>query len=340
MSESDKERADEQKPQAAQPTQIEIQTEDEPQSPYRNMWVPLLVVPALIAMVLVLVASFFQLLSTDQKSPQQNLELMLNGGINERQQATFELVRQILEYQHASMDDREVEWDIDASFLTLLSAERAKLPAPTTTKEVSSAFVLSSLLAELGDAGGVRQLVETTRLSEELDPGALYRMNSIFVLGSIGRELPEPERLLVAERMIAVLEGEDEGLAGLAAGALQSLPSPGTVPALVSLLGHRRADLRLQAALSLAELGDPSGVPVLLELVPLTLYLREREAFPDRWLPQIVSATREKVLEALAKLDRLPEEAELRALAESDPDPNFKSKVLTLLGRGTPKGEG
>ena len=102
---SDKEQADELQPPAAEPTQIEIQTEDEPQSPYRNMWVPLLVVPALIAMVLVLVASFFQLLSTDQKSPQQNLELMLNGGINERQQATFELVRQILEYQHASMDE-------------------------------------------------------------------------------------------------------------------------------------------------------------------------------------------------------------------------------------------
>jgi len=320
------------------PTQIEIQTEEEKESPYSNMWVPLLVVPALIAMVLVLVGSFFQLLSTDQKSPEKNLELLLHGGINERQVASFELVRQILEYQHASNEGREAEWGIDKSFLDELRRERAQIKAPEVPNDVWVPFVLSSLLAQLGDGDGVRQLIEVTELSEEFDPGASFRTNSIFVLGSIGLELEESLRHQVAERMIVLVSEEDDGLALLAAGALQNLASPGTQAALQSLLGNRRADLRLQAALSLTELGDDSGTKVLLELVPRTVYEAEHEAFPKRWLPQTVSATREKVLDALAVLKRLPPAEELMALAEGDEDPNFKSKVLTLLGEGPTPG--
>lgn len=326
------------------PTQIEIQTgegaPEEGKSPYKNLWVPLLVVPALIAMVLVLVASFFQLLSTEEKTPEENLALLLNGGINERQQASFELVRQILEFETASHAGREAEWGIDASFLDTLRRERERIPEPQVSKDVWVPFVLSSLLAQLGDADGVEQLVEVTRLGEAFDENATFRTNAIFVLGSIGLEMGEPERLHAAERMIEIVAGEDDGLALLAAGALQNLASPGTVEALRGLLGHRRADLRLQAALSLVELGDSSGADVLLGLVGREAYEQERAQFPKRWPPQVVSPTRLKVLDALAKLDRLPDAAELRAAAEEDADPNFKSKVLELLGEGqTPSAE-
>ena len=72
-------------------------TELPPPPPYRNLWVPLVVVPALIVMVLVLVFVFFSSIVGEEASPRENLARMLEGGANERRQASFNLVRQTLD---------------------------------------------------------------------------------------------------------------------------------------------------------------------------------------------------------------------------------------------------
>ena len=307
----------------------------EPQddAPYRSLLVPLVVVPAMIVMVIVLCVALFGLLSGTEAGPRANLDQLLNGGANDRQQAAFGLVRQILEYQHSRSEGREPEWGIDESFLDQLRAAREGVPAPKAPGDVWVPFVLSSLTAQLGDSEGVDQLVEMTRLSDALDPDDVFRMNAIFILGSIGQELPDASRTRVAEALIGILDGDDEGFARLAAGALQNLPSPGTVPALKGLLGSRRVDMRLQAALSLAELGDPAGVPVLLELVQAAPYDRERELDPKKWAAATISLTRQKVLLALAELDRIPAAAVLQALVDDDEDPNVRSIALELQSR-------
>ena len=63
------------------------------ESPYKNLLVPLVVVPALIVMVLVLVFVLFGAVAGKEDSPRENLDRLLHGGFNERKQAAFNLVR-------------------------------------------------------------------------------------------------------------------------------------------------------------------------------------------------------------------------------------------------------
>ena len=296
-----------------------------------SLMVPLVVVPALIIMVFVVIYTLFVLLSGEMKTPRENLARLLDGGANEREQAAFELVRQMLEYQTARGQGREPEWGIDASLLEDLRRAKDSLPPPETPADVWTPFVIAGLMAQLEDPEGVALLLDMTRLGERLDPGFQFGQNAIFVVGSIGEDLPEAQRLSAAGRMIELLGGEDEGVALLAAAALQNLESPGTIPALRGLLASRRLDARVQAAISLADLGDDAGRAVLLEATETAPYRAEHAEFPRRWSPQTVSDTRRKVLLALRELGALPSREALERLADSDEDPNLRSLVLELL---------
>jgi len=329
-------------------TEIEIPDAEEPEgssaaaqpdSPYRNLLVPLIVVPALIVMVLVLVFALFGAIAGDESSPRDNLETLLHGGFNERQQAAFGLVRQILEAQQAKSEGREPEWQIDDSFLPRLRDARQDVGEIEDAGDVAYPFVLSSLMAQMGDPEGVHQLIEMTRLSDGLDPEGEFRLNAAFTLGAIGRELAEPERLAAARAMIDLLQAPDEGLVLGAAAALQNLPGPDTIPALRGTLGSRRADQRLQAALSLVALGDDAGAEVLAEMVHPEPYAAERveaerKNAPGRWAPQRVSESRLKALEGLLELGRAPDRSQLERWAESDPDPLMRATARRLLADG------
>jgi hypothetical protein len=304
---------------------------DPGESPYKNLLVPLVVVPAGIVMVLVIVFSLFGAIAGEEDSPRENLAELLTGGVNERQQAAFNLVRQILEYEHAKAEGREPEWGIDESFLPQVRSARESLPAMEGPGDVTTPFVLSSLLAQVGDPEGVRQLAELTGLSDTLDPEGDYRLYATFTLGAIGREMAEPERLLAARTLISLLQSPDEGLVLTATAGLQNLPSPETIPALQGMLASRRVDHRLQAALSLTSLGDASGADVLRELLSPEPFLAERAENPAAWAPQRVSESRQKALEALVQLGLPPTTAVLEEMAETDPDANLRAAAREVM---------
>lgn len=332
-------RTTEQSPESDVP-EIEIRdpgVEEESGGYSQGLLVPLVVVPAMIVMLGVLIVTLFGLVSGSERTPEDNLNVVLNGGVNERQQAAFELVRQILEFQHAKAEGREPEWSVDPDMVERMRRARAEAPAPARPEDVWEPFVLSSMLAQLGEPEGARQLAELTQLDDALDPDLTVRMNAIFVLGSIGRELDPGTRDAVAATLIERIDGEDEGLALLVAGALQNLPGAASVAALESMLERSRLDIRLQAALSLAELGEVSGAPVLAALIEEAPYKEEREGDPNRWAPQTISASRLKALAALELLGRAPEPAVLRRLADEDGDPNVRSAALGLLENSGPE---
>jgi hypothetical protein len=301
-----------------------------PDGPYRNLLVPLVVVPALIVMVLVLVFVLFGALAGEEDSPRENLDRLLHGGFNERKQAAFNLVRQVIVSRQASARGGTPEWDIDASFLPELRAARAQAGEPEGPKDVPIPLVLSSLLAQLGDPEGVVQLAEMTRLSDALDPEREYRWYATMTLGAIGVDLAAPERELAAGALIGLLESEDAGLVLAAVAGLQSLPSPGTVQALEGMLTNRRLDLRASAALALAVLGDPSGELVLREMVATLPYEEERTADPGRWPAQRVSESRCKALAALDGLGVQLAADELERLATQDADPAVRQAAMSL----------
>jgi len=303
------------------------------EGPYRNLLVPLVVVPALIIMVAVALFTFFLLAVGSEDSPRENLEQLLNGGFKDRQQAAFSLVRQVLEYEHARAEGRDPEWDIDPSFLPELKRACEQQGEPEDADEVTVALVLSSLLAQMGEPQGVYQLIDLTGLDATLDPRAENRIRAIWTLGAIGADLQPAERTLAARALIALLEDPDPAVVLVSAAGLQNLPTEATVPALQGLLESPSLELRGTAALSLAQLGDPAGAPVLRAMTTFEPYEREHAADRAKWSPKRVSESRLKALGALATLGLAPEPAALGELAENDPDGQIRAAARELLER-------
>jgi HEAT repeat protein len=321
-----------------------IEIPDEPEgtpasaSPYRNLLVPLVVVPAMIGMVLVAVFVLFSAITGKPDSPSENLATVLRGGKNERRQAAFSLVRQILEYQQAKRSGTPSEWEIGPAFLPELRNARAELGplAALQGDDVAIPFVLSSLMAQLGDPEGVQQLIEMTRLTDAVDPQGKYRVDAVFTLGAIGRELAEPERVATTSTLIEHLANSDPGLVLASAACLQNLPGPEAKAALVGCLADARVEIRLQAALSLVRLGDRSGVAVLREMTGPEPYQGEREADPRKWAPQRVSESRVKALQALRELGEPIAPDQLERWANDDADPEVRAFVRDLLASAGP----
>ncbi len=202
-----------------------------------------------------------------------------------------------------------------------------------TPGEVSIPLALTILLAEGGDPDGVAQLAEMTGLSDDLDPEGKYRLYAAFALGKVGSGLAGPERTTASRALVRLLnESPDLGIRVIAAAGLQRLPTEEGRAALVEALRDPALELRGSAALSLGELGDPSGVPVLREMVQVAAYDSERGVSAQKWsLPDRVSESRCKALLALSKLNQAPGPEELRQMADEDPDVNVRETALRLL---------
>ena len=323
-------------------TEIEIRDPDTaapeatpaPDSPYKNLLVPLVVVPALIVMVLVLIFVLFVAVTGEESTPRENLDRLLNGGYNERKQAAFNLVRQVLDHRRNEAQGKNESAWVDASFLPELRAARERVDELRGPRDVPIPLVLSSLLAQLGEAEGVAQLAEMTQLGDELDPEREYRMYAAMTLGAIGRELPPPVREQAARALIALLENADAVLVLVAIAGLQNLPCPETVPALRGMLKSRSLEQRASAALSLSVLGERSGEPVLREMLDPAVYEAERTADPRRWPPQRVSESRCKALDALIALGIPPAPEELRRMESAEADPKLQQAAARLLRDG------
>ena len=318
-------------------TEIEIpdapapQSDESPPSSGRSVLVPLVVVPALIVMVIVLVFVLFSAITGHEDSPRENLERLLRGGANERQQAAFNLVRQVLEARGPLNEGGQHEWNIDESFLPELRAARSRIGELEEPDDVPIPLVLSSILAQLGDSEGVVQLAEMTALPETLDPEGEYRFYAAGTLAAISGGLGEKERERVADALIALLDSPDPGLVLVSIAGLQNVPSPRTVPALQGVLASSVLEQRASAALSLAALGDPSGREVLHEMLLPEVYAEERARDERKWPPQRVSESRRKALQALIALGIPPERAEFERWAEDDPDPEVREAARAFL---------
>ncbi len=313
---------------APQAPEAALEAEAGPESPYKNLLVPLVVVPALIVMVIVVVIGLFSGVVGKEDSPRENLHQVLDGGYNDRRQAAFGLARQVLVYQQARARGEQPEWEIDASFLPEVQAARAQLGPIQTPGDLATAYVLSTVMATLGEPEGVLQLIELLDLPETIDPGGEYRMYAAFSLGSLAPELDQAGREQVRRALLGLLRSSDSGLVLYAVAGLQRLPGEETLVALEGMLEHALLEVRASAALSLAALGDRSGLGLLQELLALAPYEAERALHPRKWPAPAVSESRIKALDALAALGAAPSAAELRRLAEDDPDPNFRREVL------------
>jgi HEAT repeat protein len=309
---------------------------EEQQSPYGNLFVPLVLVPAGIVVALVLVFVFFGAISRDERSPSENLDRMVSGGQAERKQAAMALVEQSQRVLDAQWRGEEGPWEVDEDFLRELEATWGYL----AEDDWAGRYVVACLQTQLGQPVGLDRILEFLEssaapagadgsvLAAGEAPGpdtttelASLRFAAVSVLGPLGGTLePEADRR-VRETLYGLLEDPDPGIRLVAAIDLQRYPGEDTAERLRALLTAPTLELRGQAAISLSHLGDPAAAGVLRELVDPGSYEAERAADPRLWRrARNVTASRARAVQALGRLGLAEDRALLEELAASEPE--------------------
>jgi HEAT repeat protein len=292
-------------------------------SPYKNLFVPLVVVPAAIVGAIALVYLFFGAINKrEDASLADNLERVVTGGAGERTQAAFSMVVQLAENQEAKSKGKPPPWPIDASFLPKLREAWKKAPSD----DPKIRLVLATMLAQLGDPDGVPNLIALLDVRDADDPDGMVRFNAVANLGAVG-----DERALDA--IVNVLEhSTDAGLRSVAAIALQRMSGEKSRAALVGALEDGSFEVRANAALALAARGDPSGASILRAMLDRETYVGEHERDKKKFAQALrVSESRAMAVQALASLRRPDDRAEIARVAEKDDDLAVREAAMKAL---------
>ena len=297
-------------------------------SPYRNLFVPLVIVPAMIVIVLVLVFVLFGQIAGELKSMDENLIRVQTAGANERTQALFDLVLQVEENWEALQEGEELPHKMEGD----VSEKLGRVWDETPEEELHFRYVLAASLTQMGDPTGMDKLVSCLNAHPDLDVEGTVRFNVLVGLGVAGADLSDEKREEVIAAVLPFLEAEDLGLRLAAAGALQNLPGEASRVGLRGLLGAGELELRGQAAVSLSRLGDEAGAEVLWELVDRTSYDRARETNPEKFRREShIVAIRQKAIGALVRLGRPADLERLQEIASDDPDLGVREAAMRGL---------
>jgi len=305
----------------------EIAIADEPSdpqkpSPYQNLWVPLVLVPAGIVIAIVLVFALFGALSGDDNTLDENLALVVTGGKNQREQALFSLMSQATENAQALAEGKAPVWEMEEGFGRRVEAALAEIDED----DYRSKLALAVLLASLGEENGVPILQSILELGDDADPDRTLRFIAIQNLGQLGDGR-------ATGSVMAFLDHSDKGLRAVAAIALQNLPGEGVREALEGLLSDTYLDVRGVAAISLSKLDPPApeGAFVLRDLVDVETYEAANAADPSQFRRgDLISDSRVKAIEGLARL-ALAEDRALFERLKGDDDLHVSEAAMKAL---------
>ncbi len=297
-------------PQGQEPDGAAANAPGEPESPYRNLWVPLVIVPAGIVISVVLVFSLFGALAGTERSLGENLDLVTSGGKNERSQALFALVQQLGENHLAQVEGRDLPWAVPEGFL----ARVATTAGDTDVEDRGMRLTLGIFLATQGESQGTDILLETLALAEDVDPGGHLRFQAVADLAYL-------REARAIQAVIDTLGRDDEGLRTLAAATLGRIPGGGADAAvraaLRGVLDDPSIDVRGTAAISLSHLDppDPEGARVLRDLLDPALYSAANKLDREKYRRgSSISKARVRAVEALVRLGLEEDRALLEAL--------------------------
>jgi len=289
---------------------------------YRNLFVPLVVVPFLVVGVIALVFIFFGAIRGEDPSMEENLRTAIEGGANERKQAALSLAAQALENAVAASENRSAPWPAPPDFLARLQRAWEELPVDD---DPHLRLVLAQLLTQQGDPGALDKLEAVLATSDSEDPEGEVRVYAMLAMTWL-----DDER--AAQILAPFLGHSDPFLRQSAAGALQGVPGEASRAALRGVLGAPDLELRGQAAISLATLGDPAGADVLRELVRAETFLsdglREAGKFQDE---RSVHKARLEGVQGLARLGLAEDRPLFEELAAGDPDHAVREAAMRAL---------
>ena len=291
-------------------------------TPYKNLWVPLVLVPAALVISIVMVWALFAGIAGTEASLEDNLDRVVQGGRNDRDQALFNLARQVSENQQALTNGEEPRWPMEEGFLDRVRQAVAGIDEDNHQARLA----LGILLATQGDLEGVRILHQILDLDETADPDGALRFFALENLALLGGEEE-------VSRIVAILASDDEGLRNLAAAALGRLGGAQAREALLGALGDSSLDVRGSAAIALTKLEPPdeAAADVLRDLIDASVYRAENERDSRKYRRgDIVSQNRVRAVQALARL-RLPADRPVLESLKGDEDVAVKEAALLGL---------
>ena len=292
-------------------------------SPYRNLLVPLVVVPFLVVGVLVLVYVFFGAVTGKEAGLEENLARVVDGGPNESKQAAVSLVAQALENRAARQAGKPEPWPVGPTFPSKL--EEAWNSVDADAKHAQLRLALAQLSAVYGDPAALERLGWFLALPDSEDAEGQLRLYAMMGLAW----LDDPR---AAELVIPFLRHSDAYLRQAAAAVLQNMPGEATRTALTGLLDDPSLELRGQAAISLSHLGDAAGAAVLRELAGRASYDAVHQAQPAKFASEkLIQTSRFKAVEGLARLALPEDRALLEQLAKDDADPLVREAAMRAL---------
>jgi HEAT repeat protein len=283
--------------ETAEPTpRPAIAESEEPKPQALPLPVRLFLIPALIVVAVGVVLLLYRLLGGAEATPREILAEIESGSGHRRWQAAYELSRILTQDDAVAKDPA-------------LGPEMARLFANAEGRDPRVRRYLALCLGRFGATAAVPSLIAALD-----DADGETRVYSAWALGAIGDT--------TAAAPLATHAGDaDPGMRKMVAYSLGSLGNaPAVRPALLRLLVDAVPDVRWNAALALARLGDPAGREVLRQMV-------DRDYLGG--IPEMTAAQRDEVVlngvQGIVLLGAEDYATELAGLAERDPNPNVRA---------------
>lgn len=275
-------------------------TANAPAVPTRRVVVQFFVGPLLIVLLCAGIYFLFGVVVFEKKTPSDFLTEIRSGSSSERWQAAFELSRWFASAPEEARDPK-------------FASEVVRLFEGSSHEDPRVRRYLALALGRLGSSAAVGPLIAALD-----DPDSETQLYAAWSLGAIKDRAAIPP-------LTARLAAQDPGMVKMASYALGAIGDPSVAPLLSPLLEHGVAEVRWNAALALAQLGDASGRGVLLGMTePSELALVEGMS---------ESQKSEAMSNALLALHRIGDPAgaeRIRALATSAPYSDVRRVAASL----------
>lgn len=204
-------------------------------------------IPLAVVGITVMIYVGFRSLVTEQRTAQDYLSEVKNGGTDRRWPAAYELSKQ--------MADPKVRADRSLDAALVKAYQDAKDDDPRVRQYL--ALAIGQMDPPLPDAA-------VTALTTALgDSDSEARISAIWALGSSG------DPAMVA-KVGPLYQSDDAGIRKMTVYALGALPGDAQIDTLRTALRDSAPDVRWNAAVALARHGNKDGVPVLKQMLDRT----------------------------------------------------------------------
>lgn len=262
------------------------------------------ILPLLLVVGAVGVFLLFGLIAHEDKSVDEYLAEVAGGGINEPWQGAFGLANKLVQ-------DESLQGDPAVARRIADTLEHSNADDPQVRK-----FLLLAL-GRVGHESSVPVLVEHLD-----DPDADVRLKTLWSIGNIGVPAASGSATVVAER----LKDEDAGVRGYSAYVLGTLDNPAAIGPLEIAVNDAVGQVRWNAAVALARLGNDTGLAELHRMIDRDHLVATGELNAQQQQDAMIAG-----IQALAML-RAPEaQNRLAELRDNDPDGRVRDAARAAL---------